>query len=196
MTSGKIQNLNNPVMAHATGGVVFGTVITAPGAALDQASRRRRRLYDRKIPLGRRISFQERGETGLLEVLIARQGVTDILVLHHHEGNAVGQRPLFVRPSFVTTQAALEQFGARADDPHLGVLFEGADELRDMTAAGGFRQRIGELGEHPLGGEQVIAQLAGGGNDPGVMLVGAVEQSDEIEGIREDGLHFLRCPWT
>jgi hypothetical protein len=35
-------------------------------------------------------------ETGLLEMAIAGDGIDQILLLHYHEGNAVGQPPVFI----------------------------------------------------------------------------------------------------
>ena len=44
-----------------------------------------------------KLRAQKRAETGLCEVMIRRKRVGQVALFHHHEGNAVGERPFFVR---------------------------------------------------------------------------------------------------
>lgn len=57
---------------------------------------------------------QERPESGLLEVLVRREGIRKSLVLHHNKRQAVGEAPGLVSSVLVEIQGAMEQGSARA----------------------------------------------------------------------------------
>src|ERR687885_96276 len=59
---------------------------------------------------------EQRAEPGLAEMPIRREGVDELLVAHHDEGDAVGQSPLLVRMALVQAQRPTEE--RRVDRDH------------------------------------------------------------------------------
>jgi hypothetical protein len=59
-------------------------------------------------------SGEQRFEARLFEVMIRREGSRQSMVLHHPEGNAVGERPVLVRAFAIELSAALDQFAGSA----------------------------------------------------------------------------------
>lgn len=137
-------------------------------------------------------SCQQRLETGLRKMGIAGQRLAQPFVLHGHERDAIGERPLFVGTFLIKLQAALKQIGGCGQDFDLGILREVADERGHKPAACGGGQSIRHFRQNPFGGDDMTAQVARGGDGSGVMLVGAVQQRHEVEGIREHRFHFWR----
>ena len=56
----------------------------------------------------RRTLFQQTDESGLLEMMITRQRLGDPPAFHHHEGDAIGEGPLLVRPLLLKLQPTPE----------------------------------------------------------------------------------------
>jgi hypothetical protein len=54
-------------------------------------------------------TWEEVGETGLLEVPIVGERLRDALVLHDHEARTVNQPPVLIRPASVQLEGAVEE---------------------------------------------------------------------------------------
>jgi hypothetical protein len=71
-----------------------------------------------------------------------------------------------------------------------------SNEGSDPAPRRGIAQGIGHLDEHPPGRHERFAQNLGGRHRGGVMVVGGVEQRDEVKGVREYRVHERGLPWA
>ena len=140
--------------------------------------------------------FQQRFETRLREMVVAGQRVRDFLLCHHGKRYAIRQRPVFVWALLVELQAALKPITPGTHNSDLGVSGQVTNERGHRAPAGRISQGVRDFRQHPLGRDNLSVQLAGRGGCLGVVLVGAVQQRHEVKGVREDPVHFFRCPCT
>jgi hypothetical protein len=53
---------------------------------------------------------------GLLKMAIRGQGFSDLALIHHDEGEAVGQTPFFIEPRHVKVHGSIDQLGTEGHD--------------------------------------------------------------------------------
>ena len=139
-------------------------------------------------------SPQDGFKTGLFEVPVARQRLTDAFILHDDECDAVGKRPVLVGAGLVECQSSIEVIGAGAYNPNARVASELANEPTGQTSTSRSRHRVRELREHPFAGKDGPTHSLGRDHSPLVMLIRSIKEGDEIEGVREDRFQGLGRP--
>src|SRR5437588_8584302 len=94
-------------------------------------------------------------------MFVAREGLSNPLVLHDDERQTVRQRPVFVVALLEEIHTALEKAGARRNDFDTRMIEKRAIECYEIGTVGGVGIRITKLREHPFGGENVQLRVAG-----------------------------------
>jgi hypothetical protein len=85
---------------------------------------------------------------GLNEMMIGGKSIRDIVIFHHNERYAVGQRPLFIEPLRIEGNALSKQFGGCRDNGYPRIGPKLIDEPSDYPSLRGTRKSIRQLKEH------------------------------------------------
>ena len=67
-----------------------------------------RRIRSRAFPPDEPLLPQQRDEASLFEMMVSSQCISNAMLLHDDEGNAIGQRPLLVGASIVEFETSLK----------------------------------------------------------------------------------------
>ncbi len=82
---------------------------------------------------------------------------------------------MFVWALLVESQPSRKKFTASGKNRYAGVSLQFPDESCDQISTRGLCQRIGEFGKDPLRGEKVGVERPRGRDNPGMMLIGAID---------------------
>jgi hypothetical protein len=122
------------------------------------------------------------------------QRFLEVFVIHDHKGDAIGQRPIFIRTTGHSLKAAVEQVCANWDDSHTRTGPHCGDQRKEVRVIRRAGAGVAQLKQDELGsnnGEfepEVFHSLR-------VSWVIGPQQSQEKESVRESGAHdFLGSP--
>jgi hypothetical protein len=94
------------------------------------------------------LSSAEHGtEAGLLEMVVAGEGISQAELGHHDEGDAVGQGPELVGSMGEQVRTRLEQRSASRYDFRVGVGFEEREKPGEALTVGRTAECIADLGK-------------------------------------------------
>ena len=140
---------------------------------------------------------QERPESGLLEVLVRREGVDEPVILHHDKRQAIGEAPGLISSVLVEIQRTMKQGGVHRDHPDVGGGVAALDEGSSLRSVRP-REDIPHLSEHGLRdpdlacGAQALEERSG----HGVMLVAGIDKRLNVGRVEEKPLRAQPLdPW-
>jgi hypothetical protein len=130
-------------------------------------------------------------EAGLFEVVVVGEGGGDSALVHHDEGDAIGERPPFVRALAIQPQPKFKELVISFDNFHGGICSEVTDEQVDISSLLCFGKSIGDFEEGVFRRHERC--ILGGTGGDGLLVVGvsAVQERNEIERVGEDYFHFF-----
>jgi hypothetical protein len=127
-------------------------------------------------------------------MVIGGEGVGEVMVAHHFEGDAVGKGPLLVGAAGVEVEALGDPGGILGEDGGAGVGTEAADEFREHRAMSGIGEVVAQFDQYIIAGQEKAAILLVPFDALGVQFVRAAEEGDVKASIGENGRHDLAWP--
>lgn len=138
--------------------------------------------------------LQQDLETGLLKMLIACEGVLDLCVLHHHERNAVVQRPVLVAPGAEQMNALIEQVLCGRNNRGVRIGDNPSVKSGKRVSIPRLAERVADLGEHPRRCNPMPPIPSTKLRRPRVAVIFTVQNRQIKPRVSEDRAHFLGRP--
>src|SRR3990172_4315239 len=95
---------------------------------------------------------QKRCETSLLKMMVSGERFLDVALLHHHETNAIGQRPILVRPTSKQFCSPFERRVARRNDLDSFVCLNKLEQFDETVSVLRLGKCVADLYQKPLRG--------------------------------------------
>jgi len=128
-------------------------------------------------------------------MVIRRERIGQRRVVHNGKGNAIGERPSFVRAASVECCARTKLFDARRQ--YLDVRCGGKEikKTRTLCAVTWLAEGVADFGQNPVCRDERAGGPPGQFHGAGVEIVGWVQQRDEIGRIGENRPQSFGAPW-
>ena len=136
----------------------------------------------------------ERPKAGLFEMVIRRERIDQALVVHDGKGNAIGERPSFIRTAGVECCARAKLFDARRQNFDVRCGGEELKQSRKLRAIPWLAKAVAHFGQNPVGGDQRARGPSGEFQSASVEIVGWVQERDEIGRVGKNCSHCFGAP--
>ncbi len=128
------------------------------------------------------------------EVVVCREGGCQAEFFHDQEREAVGERPVLVRPVAVADAPRRKALVSSDDDGGVRIGLHRLQELNEDAAVRTARQEVGGFDEHVLAGHDAVMMIARQLDRPRVQAVARIRQRHVERSVRKHGRHDRGCP--
>ena len=139
-------------------------------------------------------SPHEGAKTSLLEMVIRRERIDQASVVHDGKGNAIGERPSFIRATAVECCARAELFDARGQKFDVRCGCEKFKKSGKLCAVSWLAEAVADFRENPVGRDKRAGWLPRKLPGARMEIVRRVQQRDEIDRVGENRSHCFGAP--
>lgn len=141
------------------------------------------------------LAFEQDLKPGLFEMVVGGQGIRKAMILHRRHGNAIGERPIFVSPSCIKSEASFEKSTGCREDFELRRASHEFNEFHEQMAIPGSAQCVTKFDVYKFRGNHRAFQIVSclhGEFMPGIALI---DDRDKEGGVSKDLVHCLGRPY-